>query len=179
MKHPVAKIYTTCGTITMELYPECAPNTCCSFIALAKAGCYDHRAIRRIVPDFVLQPSYNGFDDPQCTYDIAGEFPSAGFANPLHFRKGTVAMGADETVASGSEWYIVLSDDAAEKLDGHFPAFGMVTDGWEEVERLVSVPTRSVAAPEGIIINEPIAPEIIESVTVETWGIEYPPPKKL
>ncbi|MBR4878934.1 MAG: peptidylprolyl isomerase, partial [Clostridia bacterium] len=58
MKNPVAKIYTSCGIITVELYPEAAPNTVRSFLWAASENMYENRLIKRIVPGFVIQPSY-------------------------------------------------------------------------------------------------------------------------
>ena len=58
MKHPIAKMYTGQGVITIELFPEYAPNTVASFIWAARQNMYKERLIKRIVPGFVLQPSY-------------------------------------------------------------------------------------------------------------------------
>ena len=66
MKHPVAKMHTDKGIITIELFPEYAPNTVNSFIWATKENMYEKRLIRRVVPGFVLQPSYCYFDDKRC-----------------------------------------------------------------------------------------------------------------
>ena len=74
MKHPIAKIYTSQGVITVELYPECAPNTVNSFIWAVGEKMYENRLIKRVVPGFVLQPSYCFFDDKRCDYMLDGAF---------------------------------------------------------------------------------------------------------
>lgn len=178
MKRPIAKMYTEKGCITMELYPEYAPNTVNSFIWAAGEGMYEDRLIRRVVPGFVLQPSYCYFDDKRCDYMIEGEFAANGFDNPVKMEKWTVAMAGDgETEAHGCEFFITLSDEAGEKLQGKFAAFGRVIDGFEEVERLEQVPTVRVF-PEGVsaVINQPVHDEKMCRVTVETYGVEYPEP---
>ncbi|MGM9619239.1 MAG: hypothetical protein ACI3W8_05345 [Oscillospiraceae bacterium] len=41
-------------------------------------------------------------------------------------------------------------------------------------ERIEKVPLRPVPTRQQLEINEPVMPEIIESVTVETFGVDYP-----
>ena len=177
-KHPIAKIYTDHGIITIELYPECAPNTVNSFIWAANEKMYENRLIKRIVPGFVLQPSYCFFDDKRCDFMLDGEFDSNGVNNPLKFEKWTVAMAGDgEYEAHGSEFFITLSDEAGERLQGKFAAFGKVIEGFEEVERLVQVKTVQVF-PEGVsaVIMEPIEAEYMRHVEIETFGLDYEKP---
>ena len=180
MKHPIAKIHTTKGVITVELYPECAPNTVNSFIWAAKENMYENRLIKRVVPGFVLQPSYCFFDDKRCDFMLSGEFESNGIANPLKFEKGTVAMagnGSDE--AHGCEFFITLADEAGARLQGKYAAFGKVIDGFEEVERIENVELQEVF-PEGMgsaKVKQPLVDEYMVHVEVETFGEEYPKPE--
>lgn len=178
MNHPIVTIQTSHGSILLELYPEHAPNTVRSFLHLAGQGLFDRREIRRIAPGFVLQPSYSDFDDPRCAFCIEGEYAANGFPNPIPFRRGTVAMGGEGNIASGSCFFITLSDEAGARLDGKFAAFGRVISGMEEVDRIVSVPTRRVVAEDApqVVIFEPIVPEYMVCVTAETFGESYAPP---
>lgn len=178
MKNPIAKMYTDKGIITIELYPEYAPNTVNSFIWAAKENMYEGRLIKRVVPGFVLQPSYCFFDDKRCDFMLDGEFEANGIANPLKMEKWTVAMAGDgEKEAHGCEFFITLSDEAGERLQGKFAAFGRVIGGFEEVERLEAVPTRQVF-PEGVeaVIRQPVEDEYMRHMEVETFGIEYEKP---
>ena len=178
MKHPIAKMYTDKGVITIELYPECAPNTVNSFIWAAGEKMYKDRLIKRVVPGFVIQPSYCFFDDKRCDYHIEGEFAANGVENPMKMEKWTVAMAGDgEKEAHGCEFFIILSDETGEKLQGRFAAFGKVIEGFEEVTRLENVKTVSVH-PEGVsaIINQPVEDQYMKDVEVETFGEEYPQP---
>ena len=177
-KHPIAKVYTDHGVITMELYPEYAPNTVNSFIWAASEKMYQNRLIKRIVPGFVLQPSYCYFDDKRCDYMLEGEFDANGVKNELKMEKWTVAMAGDgEKEAHGSEFFITLSDETGEKLQGKFAAFGKVIAGFEEVERLEHVPTVRVY-PEGVgaVIMQPVKDEYMVDVEVETFGEGYDKP---
>ncbi|MBQ3394160.1 MAG: peptidylprolyl isomerase, partial [Oscillospiraceae bacterium] len=63
---------------------------------------------------------------------------------------------------------------------GVYPVFGKVLEGMDELYRLEKVPTKPVKGPfEGMEINEPIEPEIIEKVTLELFGQTYPDPVKV
>ena len=179
MKHPIAKMYTTKGVVTIELYPEYAPNTVNSFIWAAQEKMYKDRLIKRVVPGFVLQPSYCFFDDKRCDYMLDGEFDSNGIPNPMKMEKWTVAMAGDgEKVAHGCEFFITLSDEAGEKLQGRFAAFGKVIQGFEEVTRLENVPLVQVY-PEGVgaTIKQPVEDEFMLDIEVETFGVQYPQPQ--
>lgn len=181
-KHPQAIIHMASGgRVVMELYPESAPNAANSFIWLAKQGAYNNRAIKRIVPDFVIQPTYTSFDkDPVCDFLIDNESRINGYDNPdaLALTKYAVAMGGDgETLASGSCFFIVVGD--VPRLDGKYPGFARVISGFEELERLLHLDMVSIEADvPGVVINEPKEPQIIEAITVETFGVTYGEPVK-
>ena len=178
MKNPVAKMYTDKGVITMELFPEFAPNAVNSFITMANKGLYKNRLIKRIVPGFVIQPSYTFFDDPECNFMIEGEFKNNGVENPVKLEKWSVALAGDgDKEASGSEFFIVLTDKTGEKLQDKFTAFGKVIDGFEEVERLSEVPLTEIH-PEGVKakIMQPEKDEHMINIEVETFGETYPEP---
>lgn len=174
-KRPVAVIRMANGAeIVVEIYPEEVPNTVNSFIYLARQGAFDNYPIRRVVPGWVLDVSYTAFEKDICKYLIPNESRSQGFPNNLKVEPGVIAMGGygpDEI--AGGEFYFPYT---SENLDGRYPAFGRVLSGWEEVERIEKEPLRPVPTKQNLIINEPITPEVIESVTVETFGVEYPEP---
>lgn len=180
MKNPIATMTMSSGNkVIMELMPKEAPNSVNCFIHLANKGLFNNREIKRIAPNFVLQPTYDSFDrDPECNVAVAGEFRENGFENNLKIEKGVVALGGDGKTMSGvSCFYITLSDEAGKRLDGKYTAIGRVIEGYEEVERIVSVETKSVdCGIPGVVVNEPMVPEIIESITVETFGVTYNEP---
>ncbi|MEG1965764.1 MAG: peptidylprolyl isomerase, partial [Oscillospiraceae bacterium] len=62
MKNPIATLKMKNGKeITIELYPQFSPNAVNSFINLANKGTFDNKDVKRIVPGFVLQPTYDEF----------------------------------------------------------------------------------------------------------------------
>jgi peptidyl-prolyl cis-trans isomerase B (cyclophilin B) len=63
---------------------------------------------------------------------------------------------------------------------GIYPVFGHVLEGMDEIFRLEKVPTRRVDFPiEGVEVNEPLQPEMIEKVSVELFGESYPLPVRM
>ena len=177
MKNPIATIDMSSGNkIVIELFPENAPNTVNSFIWVAKSGYYDNQEIIRVVPGFVVQSSYRNFDNPALKFLIEGEFLSNGFEKGLNNVPMCVAMGGDgKSKASCCGFYFTL--EYHKRLDGNYPVFGKVIEGWDEVRRIENAETVPVdSGKEGVIINRPVVPEIMVKITVETFGVDYPAP---
>ena len=121
--------------------------------------------------------TYSDFEDERCAISLDGEYRNNGFPNDIPFERGTVAMGGEGNVASGSCFFITLTDEAGKRLDGGYAAFGKVIEGWEVVEQITALPTEKVdIGIPGVDVNEPIEPEYMEKVIVETWGVEYDEP---
>jgi len=167
------------GSFAFELYPAHAPNACNSVINLALAGAYDNMTIDRIVPGFVVQPRYADEGRPDLDFSIAGEFAANGFACGLPIQTGMVAMAGDGAkAASGSAFFFTMGEHP--RLVDHYTVIGKVIEGWDEVKRLEAVETAPVdIGVPGVSVNAPVVPEIMEKVTVETFGVAYPAVIKL
>ena len=178
---PIATIRMENGAeIVIRLCPSEAPNTVNSFISLSNRGLFDGHAIQRIVPGYVVDASYNAFGQEACKYLIANESRSHGVPNNLKMEPGVIAMGGyGEDGIAGGEFFFPLAYH--EKLDGNYPAFGVILSGLEEILHWEQAPLRPVPYPQDptIVINEPVSPIVIASVRVETFGISYPEPVKL
>lgn len=165
---PVATIVVKdYGTITVELYPQFAPNTVNNFITLANDGFYDGLTFHRVVKDFMIQggdPDGTGTGGPG--YSIAGEFADNDYTqNTLSHEKGVISMARTmDPNSAGSQFFITSADSTY--LDNQYAAFGKVTSGIEVVDAIQSIETDS---------NEkPITEVVIESIRVETNGVEVP-----
>ena len=172
MPNPIVTIQMKSGgTIKVELYPEIAPNTVNNFISLVKKGFYDGVIFHRVIPGFMIQggdPQGIGIGGPG--YRIKGEFSANGFKNDLKHTTGIISMArSSHPDSAGSQFFIMVAD--APHLDGQYAAFGKVTEGMEEAQRIVNV-NRNQA-------DKPYNDEIMETVTVETFGTEYPEPETL
>ncbi len=156
--------------IVAELYPDVAPNTVNNFIALVKSGFYDGLCFHRIIRGFMIQggcPNGTGTGGPG--YSIKGEFASNGFNNTLKHTRGVLSMArAMDKNSAGSQFFIMHAD--APHLDGNYAAFGEVVEGMDVVDEIADQYTD--------FSDRPYEPQIIQKVTVETEGKEYPAPVK-
>ena len=155
--------------IKVELFPEVAPNTVNNFISLVSKGFYDGLTFHRIIPGFMIQggdPDGNGCGGPD--YGIKGEFSSNGFQNDLVHAAGVISMARSQMPDSAGSQFFIMHKDAPH-LDGSYAAFGKVTEGMENVDKIASVPTD--------YSDKPVEPVIMEKVTVECFGTDYPEPE--
>ena len=122
-----------------ELYPQHAPITVENFEKLAGEGFYDGLTFHRVIPGFMIQggcPNGNGTGGPG--YSIKGEFDANGVRNDLDHKRGVLSMArAMDPNSAGSQFFIMVEE--APHLDGQYAAFGMITEGMEEADRIVSV----------------------------------------
>ena len=158
------------GKMVAELYPEVAPNTVNNFISLIKKGFFDGLIFHRVIPGFMIQggdPDGVGMGGPG--YTIPGEFSSNGFANDLRHSRGVLSMARTmDPDSAGSQFFIMVDD--APHLDGEYAAFGKVIEGMETADAIVRAPKDRN--------DKPIMPQRMKSVTVDTFGVEYPEPEK-
>ncbi len=159
------------GIIKAELYPGVAPNTVNNFISLVKKGFYDGLTFHRVIPGFMIQggcPNGTGTGGPG--YMIKGEFQSNGFTNELKHYTGVLSMArAMNPDSAGSQFFIMYRP--APHLDGEYAAFGMVIEGFDQVNKIAMVHTD--------YMDKPRIPQVMKKVTVETFGIDYPEPEKI
>ena len=179
-RHPEAVLHMANGRrIVIELLPESAPNTVCSFIHAASHGWLDHHAIERIVPGNWVDVSYSAFGREECRYLIPDEFALNPDVVPLDSHPGAVCMGGyGKAGLAGCEFFFPLRDCPEHK--GIYPVFGRVTEGMDEILRIGSVATEPVDFPvEGIEVNRQLEPQIIERVELDLHGVKYPEPVKV
>lgn len=160
------------GTIKAELYPDKAPNTVNNFISLANSGFYDGLIFHRVIEGFMNQggdPDGVGTGGPG--YSIKGEFSNNGYTNnDLKHTAGVLSMArANDPDSAGSQFFIMAEE--ASYLDGDYAAFGKVIEGMDVVEAINSVETNSN--------DKPLKDVVIESITVDTKGINYKEPEKI
>ncbi len=157
------------GIIKAELYPEIAPNTVNNFISLINKKFYDGLIFHRVIKGFMIQggcPDGIGTGGPG--YGIKGEFSANGFANDLAHTPGVLSMArAMHPDSAGSQFFIM--HETSPHLDGSYAAFGKVTEGLEVVNKIAETRTD--------YSDRPLEPQVIKSITVDTFGVEYPEPE--
>ena len=170
-KNPIVTIeLENGGVITAELYPQIAPNTVNNFISLIKKGYYDGIIFHRVIPGFMIQggdPTGTGMGGPG--YSIRGEFSGNGFKNDLKHTAGVLSMARTMIPDSAGSQFFIMHEDAPH-LDGQYAAFGKVLEGMEEVDRIANA-KRDYS-------DRPYEDQRMKSVTVDTFGVDYPAPAK-
>lgn len=171
MSNPIITITMRNGDVMKaELYPAVAPNTVNNFISLVKKGYFNGLTFHRIISGFMIQggcPNGTGMGGPG--YCIKGEFSQNGFKNDLSHTPGVLSMArAMDPNSAGSQFFIMHK--AANYLDGQYAAFGKITEGMDIVNKIAETETG--------FNDRPVEPQVIDTVTVETFGVDYPEPEK-
>lgn len=169
-QNPIVTITMENGdAIKAELYPEIAPNTVNNFISLINKKFYDGVIFHRVIRGFMLQggdPEGTGMGGPG--YEIKGEFSQNGFKNDLLHTPGVLSMARTMIPDSaGSQFFIMHK--AAPHLDGAYAAFGKVIEGMDVVDKIAETPTD--------FSDRPIDEQVMKSVVVDTFGVDYPEPE--
>lgn len=170
-QNPVITIEMTDNSVMkLELYPDTAPNTVRNFISLVKKGFYDGLTFHRIIEGFMIQggdPDGNGTGGPG--YCIPGEFSSNGFENTLKHDAGVISMArAQDPDSAGSQFFIMHKNSP--HLDGSYAAFGKITEGIDVVNKIAETPTDYMDAP--------LEQQVIKSITVDCFGVDYDEPER-
>ena len=157
--------------IKAELYPETAPNTVNNFISLINRNFYDGLIFHRVIRGFMIQggdPEGSGMGVPG--YGIKGEFAQNGVSNDLKHTEGVLSMARSmHPDSAGSQFFIM--HQTSPHLDGAYAAFGKVIEGMDAVNRIAETATD--------YSDRPREDQVMKSVTVECFGVEYPEPEKM
>ena len=171
-KNPIVIFTMEDGSvIKAELYPDIAPQSVYNFISLVSKKFYDGLTFHRIIPGFMIQggdPEGTGMGGPG--YSIKGEFTSNGFKNDLKHTAGVLSMARSMFPDSAGSQFFLMHQDSPH-LDGDYAAFGKVIEGLDVVDAIAQTPTD--------YNDRPKTPQVMKTVTVETFGVEYPKPDKL
>lgn len=157
--------------IKAELYPDIAPISVNNFIDLIQHNFYDGLIFHRVIRGFMIQggdPEGTGMGGPG--YSIRGEFAQNGYSNDLKHTEGVLSMARSmHPNSAGSQFFIMHKD--APHLDGAYAAFGKVIEGMENVNKIAETATD--------YSDRPLEDQVIKTVTVETFGVDYPAPEKI
>ena len=171
-QNPIITITMENGDVMKaELYPEIAPVSVNNFISLIQKNYYDGLIFHRVIPGFMIQggcPDGTGMGGPG--YTIPGEFTQNGFKNDLKHTEGVLSMARTmHPDSAGSQFFIMHK--TSPHLDGAYAAFGKITEGMDIVNKIAETPTN--------FSDRPLDEQKIKSMTVETFGVDYPEPEKI
>ena len=154
-----------------ELYPDIAPVSVNNFISLIQKNFYDGLIFHRVIRGFMIQggdPQGTGMGGPG--YSIKGEFAANGFQNDLKHTEGVLSMARSMMPDSAGSQFFIMHKNAPH-LDGSYAAFGKIIEGMDVVNKIAETPTD--------YSDRPLEDQVMESVTVDTFGETYPEPNKL
>ena len=147
---PVFDIVTNFGTIRVKLYAD-TPKHRDNFAKLALEGYYDGLLFHRVIKDFMIQ----GGDPLTKRPDNKDKFGTGGPGYQIEaeivpghtHKKGALAAARKGNIAnplkesSGSQFYIVQSEDGCRHLDGEYTIFGETIDGFSVLDAIANVAT--------------------------------------
>ena len=139
-----AVLETSAGPITIEFFPEKAPEHVRNFLRLAQLGVYDGMSFHRVVRGFAIQSGYPQTRGPLSEKQQKHVRQLKAELNDTKHVKGIVSMahGGDPNTAMTS-FFIVTAD--APSLDGKYTAFGRVVEGMAAVEAIENAPVNGEA----------------------------------
>lgn len=180
---PKAKITTSMGEITVQLFPSQAPKTVKNFASLAQDHYYDGTIFHRVIPEFMIQggdPTGTGMGGES----IYGAPFEDEFSLDLFNIRGALSMANAGPNTNGSQFFIVQSTqipaDLVEQmkaanypkevidmyqnggtpwLDHRHTVFGQVIQGLDVVDQMATVHTDPQ--------DKPVKDIKIESVVIE------------
>ena len=139
-----AVLETSAGPITIEFFPEKAPEHVRNFLRLSQLGVYDAMSFHRVVKGFAIQTGYTQTRGPLTEKQQKYVRQVKAELNDTKHVKGIVSMahGGDPNTAMTS-FFIVTGD--APSLDGKYTAFGRVVEGMAAVEAIEQSPVNGEA----------------------------------
>lgn len=102
-------------------------------------------------------------------YSIKGEFSYNGVANDLKHTEGVLSMARSMMPNSAGSQFFIMHKNSPH-LDGGYAAFGKVIEGQDIVNKIAETNTD--------YNDRPLTPQVMKSVTVDTFGVEYAEPEK-
>jgi cyclophilin family peptidyl-prolyl cis-trans isomerase len=104
---------TNLGNITIDFFPNDAPNHVDNFIGLAESGFYDGVIFHRIIPGFMIQGGDpNTINGDPSTWGTGGPSTSVDAEfNSIKHNRGIVSMARSaDPNSAGSQFFIVHGD---------------------------------------------------------------------
>ena len=156
----VAVLETNYGKMVVGFFPDKAPMTCTSFKRLVAAGYYDCTKFHRIIAGFMIQGGdINSKDAIEGNEGQGGP----GYNLPAEFNdtphdKGILSMArrGDDINSAGSQFFICLSRERTQRLDGQYTAFGKLIEGVDVLEKIGSAPVHQSDMGEMAAPDQPV-----------------------
>ena len=130
------QLKTTAGDVTIEVYPQAAPNAAARFIELVKSGFYDNTPISRVVPGFVAQFGVNWREPHKQWQNRNFDDDPSLFA----LDRGTLAFAKAGPDTNSTQVFINYTENnRLASPQYNFTTFGKVVKGMDIVDQFVQV----------------------------------------
>jgi peptidyl-prolyl cis-trans isomerase B (cyclophilin B) len=163
---PLVKLETSLGDITLELYPDKAPDTVANFLQYVKDGFYNGTIFHRVIPTFMIQGG--GFDAQMSQKPTRAPIKNEadnGLTNDAY----TVAMARTMIPDSATAQFFInvadnkfLNHTAKTPQGWGYAVFGKVIKGQDVVDKIKAVPTTTSKGMQDV----PVAAVTINKATV-------------
>ncbi len=158
------RMETSLGDITLELYPDKAPDSVANFVQYAKDGHFNGLVFHRVIKGFMIQGGgYDAeFNQRKTRAPIKNEA-----ANGLKNVRGAIAMArTSDPHSASSQFFIVHKDSSFLDYPGQdgwgYAVFGKVSAGMDVVDKIAETQTGPLR-PFGRDV--PVTAVVIKSVT--------------
>lgn len=149
-EEPIFDIQTNLGMIKVKLYSK-TPKHKANFEKLALSGFYDGILFHRVIDGFMIQGGDPNTKDTTLVEKYGQGGP--GYTIPAEIipdyrhKKGALAAARrgdaanPERESSGSQFYLVQSEETCAQLDGAYTVFGEAVEGLDVIDRIAKVAT--------------------------------------
>jgi len=168
-KHPIVRIETNLGTISVRLDAEKSPGTVRNFLNYVDEGYYKNTIIHFVDADkMIMGGGYSA--DHQLKTPHSEQRNEAH--NGLKNLRGTIAMARNPALidSANSQFFINLQDAPQRDHSGDTPdkygycVFGQVTEGLEVAEKISRTPTADMSSKSEDLAATPKTPVVISSI---------------
>ncbi len=157
------------GDITVELYPQYAPETVENFLKLTEEGFYSNTVFHRVMEDFMIQGGGHdagNLNETKPADSIKGEFRSNGFrANTLKLDRGVIAMARTQVPDSATSQFFIMHADDNGDLTGNYAGFGKVIEGMDVVDKIAQCQVKP--NPMTGEVSVPVSAPVIKSIKIK------------
>jgi len=161
-QHPVVRLQTSLGDITVKLDGEAAPLTVDNFMAYVDAGHYDQTIFHQVVDGFIVLGG--GFDSSGQERTVHQSVRNEAH-NGLKNKRGALSMARESDIidSSTSQFFINLADNpsldyqTSDTAGYGYCVFGEVIGGMDVVEQIGKSKTQNTDQFESV----PVKPVVI------------------
>ncbi len=155
------EIKTRMGNIVVGLYGKDAPDTVANFLGYVDRGFYSGKIFHRVIPGFMVQ---GGGFDAEMARDETEDTIKLEIIPGLKHEPGIMSMARTSNPHSAAS-QIFICVGTAPQLNGGYAAFGKVEKGYDVVEAISGLPTKTVETDRGSMADVPMDAVVIESIT--------------